>query len=378
MLSFKSILKKSQVLKGQLPVINKLCTFQQKQASSADHLAKYGQGGRNSFNGIVATVFGATGYLGRYVVNRLARSGAQVIVAYRGVEDDFRHLRVMGEIGQINFLHFDLKDYESILKAMSHSNTVINLISRNYSTRNFSMEECLVYGAERIANAAAESEVKQLIHMSALNAKGSSPSTFLQAKARSERKVAEQFHDATIMRPAEFYGHEDRYFNKYAYLRKLPLGVPLVKGGWQTTRRPVFVSDVARGVVKATGDWTTKGKTYELYGPEEYYLHDILSYIFRMIRKPLRVIPVPEQAFSLAGWAGEMTFFSPKLTRDMVVRQFLSEEVNDDAYTFEDLGITPANMNVVAPEILRRHRDYYHFDQIVEESEYCKPVSAYE
>ncbi|XP_057289737.1 uncharacterized protein LOC130612442 isoform X2 [Hydractinia symbiolongicarpus] len=135
MLSFKSILKKSQVLKGQLPVINKLCTFQQKQASSADHLAKYGQGGRNSFNGIVATVFGATGYLGRYVVNRLARSGAQVIVAYRGVEDDFRHLRVMGEIGQINFLHFDLKDYESILKAMSHSNTVINLISRNYSTR---------------------------------------------------------------------------------------------------------------------------------------------------------------------------------------------------------------------------------------------------
>jgi hypothetical protein len=41
---------------------------------------KRGTGGRSSFNGIVATVFGSTGFVGRYVCNRLGKLGTQVIV----------------------------------------------------------------------------------------------------------------------------------------------------------------------------------------------------------------------------------------------------------------------------------------------------------
>jgi len=378
MLALRTATQRCKGLKSQLPIVGEICFEKKRYASTGNHLVQYGEGGRLSFNGVVATVFGASGVLGRYVVNRLARAGTQIIIPYRGVDDDVKHMKLMGDLGQIVFLKYDLRDYDSILKSVSHSNTVINLVGRDHPTRNFSLEDCLVTGAQSIAKASQECGVKQLIHVSALNAKGSSPSVFLQAKAQSERVVLDQFSNATIMRPAQCYGHEDRYFNNYAYLRKLPLGVPLVNGGWETTKRPVYIADVAQAIVAAARNPEFAGKTYELYGPEEYYLHDIVEFIFRMIRKPFKSYSVPMEFYKLAGFFGEQTIFNPKITRDLVTRQFLSDEVNDDAFTFADLGITQANINNAALSVLRRHRDYYHYDQNIDESEFCKPITAHQ
>lgn len=353
MISIGKILKKFEVVKLQAPLLGEIYVCQKRNAS-IDHHTKYGSGGRNSFNGNVATVFGATGFLGRYVVNRLTRSGTQVIIPFRGSEDDVRHLRVMGELGQIVFMNYDLRDYDSILKTMSHSNVAINLVGRNFPTRNYSMEDVHVVGAEKIAEAAKQCGVNQLIHVSALNAHAGSESKFYQVKARGERAVTSTFPSATIVRPAECYGQEDRYLNKYAYLRKLPF-VPLVNSGWNTTKRPLYVGDVAQGIVSAMKDPTSIGKTYEFYGPEEYYLHDLVTFVFRMVRKPCRILPVPMPFHKAAGWFGEQTVFSPKHSRDLAIRQFASEEVHEDAHTLEDLGITPVNMNEAAIAVLRRH-----------------------
>ena len=54
-------------------------------------------------SGVTATVFGCTGFLGRYIVNALARQGTQVVVPYRRDDVDVQYLRQMGDLGQVQY-----------------------------------------------------------------------------------------------------------------------------------------------------------------------------------------------------------------------------------------------------------------------------------
>jgi len=373
MISIRKLTSPSQALKSQIPALAEVFIVQKRNASSRDHLTKYGAGGRNSFNGNVVTVFGGTGFLGRYVINRLAKVGTQIIVPYRGVEDDVRYLRLMGDLGQIVFVHYSINDYDSIKKSLTHSTTAINLLSRDYSNRNFHMEDTLVHASESIAKASLECGVKKLVHMSHLSADSESPSEYMRLKAKGESTVREIFPEATFMKPAQAYGFEDRYLNKFAYLAKLP-AVPLVDGGLSTTKRPVYVADIAQAVVAAALDDSLMNKTFELYGPEEYYLHDMVEYTLRLTRKTFRYLPVPMQLYKLWGWLGEQSLFDPRLTQDQVEREYLSETVTDDAHTFADIGIEPVNLNDTALSVVRRHRHYYHFDEMKTDDDVIRPV----
>jgi len=376
MLSLKRIYALSHGLKIQLPVLAEISVQQKRDASTYEHRLKFGEGRRNSFNGNVVTVFGGTGVMGRYVISRLAKVGTQLIVPYRGSEDDFRHIRLMGDLGQIVFLRIDPLDYDSILKTVSHSTGVINLIGRDFDTRNYTMEECMVNIASLLAKAAAESNVGQLTHMSHLMAREDSPSVFMQTKLQGEKAVLEAFPNATIMRPAQAYAVEDKYLNKFAYLRKFPL-IPLVDNGMNTIKRPVHIADVAQAVVKATLLGSFKGKTFELYGPEQYYLYDMLDFTFRVIRERLNTFSASMKYCKAVGWVGEFSPFFPKITRDLVVREFLTEEATDEAFTFEDLDIIPDNINDHATRILRRHRIQYEIDDMTPD-EPIKPSSAFQ
>ena len=145
------------------------------------------QGGRSSLGGYTATVFGATGFLGRYIVNRLARQGCLVVVPFR--EDMAkRHLKVTGDLGRVNFMEFDLRNTQSIEESVRHSDIVFNLIGRKYPTKNFSYRDVHVEGTERIVEAVAKYDTDRYIHVSSYNADPRSHSEFFRTKVNRVSK----------------------------------------------------------------------------------------------------------------------------------------------------------------------------------------------
>lgn len=112
---------------------------------------KRGTGGRSSFNGMVVTVFGCTGFLGRYVANKFGKIGSQLIFPYRADHYEALRLRLVGDLGQTLFQFYSLNDINSIKKAVKYSNVVVNLVGRDWETKNFKFDDVHVEGARNIA-----------------------------------------------------------------------------------------------------------------------------------------------------------------------------------------------------------------------------------
>lgn len=157
---------------------------------------------------------------------------------------------------------------------MKYSNVVINLLGKDNETSNFDFNSVHVEGAATIARVARECGIKRLIHVSALN---SSPkpephfikggSKFLRSKYEGELAVRAEFPEATIFRPADIYGERDRFLWTYCvFYRRSLRKISIPNSGYGITKTPVFVSDVAKGIVYSITDDQAIGQTFDAVG----------------------------------------------------------------------------------------------------------------
>eukprot|EP00283_Hemiselmis_rufescens_P004879 CAMPEP_0173427702 /NCGR_PEP_ID=MMETSP1357-20121228/6830_1 /TAXON_ID=77926 /ORGANISM="Hemiselmis rufescens, Strain PCC563" /LENGTH=360 /DNA_ID=CAMNT_0014391589 /DNA_START=86 /DNA_END=1168 /DNA_ORIENTATION=+ len=260
-------------------------------------------GGRSSVSGITATVLGSTGMLGRYVVNKLGRVGSQVIVPYRGNDDDVRHLRLMGDLGMIVPMRFHARDMDSISRCVERSDVVINCIGKQELTMNFDFYGANVETAHNVARACKEAGVPRMIHVSALSADPGASSEWVRRKAEAEQAVLGLYPEATIVRPGVMFGEEDKFLNLIAKWYQI-MGVCPLYGACQNEIRPVYVDDVAEAIRAIVFDPTLDGGVYDLEGPEGYALRDIVEWV--------RVATQREGLASIRTIAPDMTAFLPE------------------------------------------------------------------
>ncbi|OHX00248.1 NADH-ubiquinone oxidoreductase 40 kda subunit [Colletotrichum incanum] len=314
------------------------------------------QGGRSSLGGHTATVFGATGQVGRYIVNRLARQGCTVVIPYRE-EMAKRHLKVAGDLGRIVFIEYDLRNTQSIEESVRHSDVVYNLVGRNFPTKNFSLEDVHVEGTERIAEAVAKYDVDRFIHMSSYNANLESTSEFYRTKARGEQVARSIYPETTIVRPAPVFGFEDNLLLKLASVMNL-----FTANNMQERFRPVHSIDVGQALELMLYDDSTAGQTYELYGPQEYSMAEIAQFADREIFKKRRHINVPKSILKpVAGLLNKYLWW-PTMSADEVEREFIDQEIDETAKTFKDLGIEPGDISKFTYHYLQGFRSANFYD----------------
>lgn len=303
---------------------------------------------------LVVTVFGSTGFLGRYVVHRLGKLGVQVIVPYRGEEKHINHLKVMGDVGQIVPVKFAIRDVGSVERIVAKSNVVINLIGSNYDTRNFSITESNVESARTIATAAMKYGVQDLIHTSWI-ANPSSHSRFAQAKLEGERVVRETFPEAVILRSTHIYGEEDKLINKYGLLAyNWPTIFPLYLDG-ATKIQPLYVRDFASAVINSMADRACSGKTFNLGGPEIITIRDFVEdIVFKYaVVQYGQVYQIPRSIAYYCAWILEKGR-NPLITRDQLLFGDCVLPTDPHSLTLSNLGIEPTHIDKVAQIHLRK------------------------
>ena len=172
------------------------------------------------------------------------------------------------------FTDFHLQDEESIMKAMKYSDVVVNLIGREFETRNFKFDDVHNKGSRLLAKCARESGVKNFVHISHLLASEnpetlwSSGSEYLKSKYAGEQAVFEEFPDATVIRPSEMAGTADWFTFYYrSFFRKgIRREIPLWRKGEYTIKAPVTYTNVTDAILAVLDDPACKGQIYEATG----------------------------------------------------------------------------------------------------------------
>lgn len=308
----------------------------------------------------LATVFGGSGFVGRYAVAALAKQGWRVRAAERR-PDLAGFLQTAGFVGQVMPVQANLRYPQSVERAVVGSKVVINAVGVLTGGGKQSFQAVHVAGARTVARAARAAGVRHLIHISAIGANAKSDSRYARSKALGEKAVLDEFPDAVIIRPSIVFGPEDEFFNRFAAMARVSPFLPLIGGG-RTRFQPVFAGDLGTAIAAAAAGAGKPGTVYEAGGPEVLSFRELLDLIQEWSDRSRSYFPIP---FWLAKLQAILTWPLPNGLRPITldqVRMLQQDNVvgatsKSEKRTLAALGVSaPHGIGAIVPTYLERFR----------------------
>ena len=306
----------------------------------------------------LVTIFGGSGFVGRYIARRMAKEGWRVRVACRRPNEAL-FVRSYGAVGQVEPIFCNIRDDASVAAALMGADAAVNCVGTFDASGANNFDAVQAQGAGRIARLAAAGGLQAMVHISAIGADLASNSAYARSKGEGEAAVLAAFPTAMILRPSVIFGNEDGFFNRFAAMARSGPVVPLVGG--ETKFQPVYVEDVAQAAVMGV----TQGAqgVYELGGPDAQTLKEIIGAMLTIIQRRRLVVNMPFFAgAAIAGGLGFVQaitlglFHNGILTSDQVRSLRQHNVVHPGAKTLADLGIVATAYAGVVPDYLWRYR----------------------
>ena len=303
----------------------------------------------------LVTIFGGSGFAGRYIARRMAKQGWRVRVAVRR-PNEAMHVKPYGAVGQVEPVFANIRDDASVAAAIMGADAVVNCVGTFDRTGRNNYNAVQAEGAARVARLSAEAGIETLVHLSAIGASSDGPSDYAKTKAQGEEGILAAMPNAIILRPSVMFGNEDGFFNRFAEMTKLGPVLPLVGG--ETKFQPVYVDDVAAAVETALLGHAAPG-TYELGGPEAKSLAAWMDDMLEVIERRRLVLNLPFFVGRIIGGAFDVLqavtlglFNNSILTRDQVKSLTVDNVVAEDAKGLDALGIKPTPADAIIGEYL--------------------------
>ena len=322
----------------------------------------------------LVTIYGGSGFVGRYIARRMAKEGWRVRVAVR---DPNRAIFVKpyGVVGQVEPVFCNIRDDASVAAVMQGADAVVNCVGILAPRGKNTFDAVQAEAPGRIARIAAEHGIDRMVHVSAIGADKGSQSAYARSKAEGEDAVLEHLPGAMILRPSIVFGPEDQFFNRFASMARLGPILPVV--GAETKFQPVYVDDVAQAAVMGVLG-QAEGGIYELGGPDVNTFRELMGEMLTVIRRRRLVLNIPFWIASIMGVAFDLIntltlgLVPAQITLDQVRNLANDNVVAEDAKGFDTLGLQPTALEAVLPEYLWRFRPSGQYDAIKESAKNLK------
>ncbi|WP_400084242.1 complex I NDUFA9 subunit family protein [Yoonia sp. R78084] len=322
----------------------------------------------------LVTIFGGSGFVGRYIARRMAKEGWRVRVAVRNVNEAM-FVRPYGVVGQVEPVFCNIRDDASVAAVTEGADAVVNCVGVLDEVGKNTFTAVQAEGAGRIARIAAAHGVGRMVHISAIGANAEAASEYSKTKAAGEAAVLAHMPQAMILRPSIIFGAEDQFFNRFAGMSRLGPVLPVI--GAETKFQPVYVDDVAAAAVKGVLG-QAEGGVYELGGPDVHSFRELMQLMLRIIRRRRLIVNTPfwmarimATVFGIVR-AVSLGLIKGPVTKDQVINLGVDNIVSGDAKGFAALGLQPTAMEAVLPDYLWRFRPSGQYDAIKESAKNLK------
>ncbi len=278
-------------------------------------------------------VTGASGFIGQHVVTALLAENYHVKGFVRSLAKvtAVAHDRLEWVVG-------DLRDQSSLERAMEHVDAVVHLGAN--VTEDEDSYAVNVDGARKLLNACEAHSVRRVINISTQSVKIPQKGMYGSTKAQAEEILHASGLQVTTLRPSLVYGPgaSGLFAKMVGFVQRLPV-VPIIgTGEWRC--RPVHVDDVAKVISHCLKDSATVGKTYDIGGPEEVNLNQLVQSISEHLQVKRFTFHIPLPVGLLAARGLALVSSKPPITVSNVLGSTQSVDC-DIAPMVNELGIRP-------------------------------------